>query len=51
MYLATVILDNLIPREANSAAILGLPYRCFESKQMEVIFSIGTISLLFLIKV
>jgi hypothetical protein len=31
-YLATGILDNLVPREVYSAVIRGLPYRCFESK-------------------
>jgi hypothetical protein len=32
IYLATVTLDVLLPKKANSAVILGLPYRCFESK-------------------
>jgi hypothetical protein len=32
MYLATVILDNLVPKEANDDVIRRLQYRYFESK-------------------
>jgi hypothetical protein len=32
MYLASVILDVLLPKKTNSTVILDYPYLCFESK-------------------
>jgi hypothetical protein len=38
MYLATVILDYLVPREAYSDVLRGLLYRCFDQNKCKLLF-------------
>jgi hypothetical protein len=48
IYLATVTLDVLLPKKANSAVILGLPYLCFFVKINGSYFALTSSALCFL---